>query len=78
MREKEKCAQLLCSGTTFDEGSAVQGRGQIKMLLPKLLKFFSAISHRISNTRIIRTADDQASATSYVYAGHHKLDGTHF
>ncbi len=76
--ESEKWAQLFCRDATFDEGRAVQGRAEIEALLPKLLKLFSATSHHISNIRIHRTADDQASATSYVYAWHRKHDGTDF
>lgn len=76
--ENETWAQLFCSDATFDEGSAVQGRAQIEMLLPKLLKLFSTTSHHISNLRISRTANDHAPATSYVHAWHHKLDGTDF
>jgi len=76
--ESDKWAQLFCKDATFDEGSAVQGRAQIEALLPKLLKLFTATSHHISNIRINRTSDDRATATSYVYAWHRKLDGSDF
>tara|TARA_B100000427_G_scaffold321790_1_gene322882 strand:- start:2340 stop:2801 length:462 start_codon:yes stop_codon:yes gene_type:complete len=76
--ESEKWAELFCHNATFDEGSEVQGRAQIEALLPKLLRLFSATSHHISNIRINRTANDRASATSYVYAWHRKHDGTDF
>ena len=76
--ETEKWAALFCNDATFDEGREVQGRAQIEVLLPKLLRLFSATSHHISNIRINRTANDRASATSYVYAWHRKHDGTDF
>ncbi len=76
--EPAKWAALFCSDGVFDEGTIVQGRENLDRHVRKLLRLFTATSHHMSNIRVKRTAEETATATSYVYAWHRKTDGDDF
>ncbi len=76
--EPAKWAALFCTDGVFDEGTIVQGRDDLDRHVRKLLRLFSATAHHMSNIRVRRTAEETATATSYVYAWHRKTDGDDF
>jgi 3-phenylpropionate/cinnamic acid dioxygenase small subunit len=76
--EADKWADLFCADGRFDEGRIVEGREALAVHVRKLLRFFDATAHHISNIRVTRTGDDTATASCYVYAWHRKTDGDDF
>jgi ketosteroid isomerase-like protein len=76
--EVERWVDLFCADGTFDEGRVLQGHEALDKQFRLLMRLFDATAHHMSNIRIQRTGDDTATATSYVYAWHRKVDGEDF
>lgn len=76
--EPAKWAELFCDDGAFDEGRIVEGRTALETHVRKLLRLFSATAHHMTNIRVTRTSSDTATASSYVYAWHRKVDGDDF
>lgn len=60
------------------EGRTYSGHEEIYKYLEKVLSQLSATSHHLTNVKIDIDKDGHATATSYVYAWHCRLNGTDF
>ncbi len=76
--QAEAVTDLFAPTGELIEGRTYSGREEICTYLKKVLSQLSATSHHLTNVKINIGSNNQATATSYVYAWHRRLDGTNF